>query len=95
MYCKHPEEVCCNMTFYGGKIYCDNQNGFCHLYDEFPPYTNADRIRDMKDNELAKFLMSEWFTKGVCKNCDGEYDRCGDSKFCTKEILKWLKKTAE
>lgn len=60
MVCKHPEETCCNMTFYGGKIYCDNQNGFCHLHDELPPYTNADRIRDMGDEELAKWL-SDFF----------------------------------
>ena len=56
MYCKHPEEVCCNMTFYGGKIYCDNQEGFCHLHDPFPPYTNADKIRDMSNDKLADFL---------------------------------------
>lgn len=58
-------------------------------------YTNADHIREMSDNELAKFLMQDWFVKDVCKNCEGEYDRCGDTEFCTKEILKWLKKTAE
>ena len=74
---------------------CDNTEGFCYLHDEFPPYTNADKIRDMNDEELAKFLMSEWFAKDVCKNCDGEYDRCGDIEFCTKKILKRLKKTAE
>ena len=61
------------------------------------PYkkTNGDKIRSMKDDELAKFLMSNWFTDGVCKNCDGEYDRCGDFEFCTKEILKWLTKTTD
>lgn len=57
MYCKHPEEQCVNMTFYGGKIYCDNQDGFCHLHDQFPPYTNADKIRDMDNDELADMLF--------------------------------------
>lgn len=56
MYCKHPEESCCNMTCYHGKVYCDNQEGFCHLHDPLPPYTNADKIRDMSDEELAKWL---------------------------------------
>lgn len=80
MYCKHPEEACCNMTFYNGKIYCDNIEGFCHLHDEFPPYTNADRIRDMSDEELAKFLAYK-LPDDIC-----DWDDL---------MLKWLKEPVE
>lgn len=73
MYCKHPEEACCNMTFYHGKIYCDNIEGFCYLHDELPPHTNADRIRNMSNNELADFLYDVdirdgWFNLEAWKN---------------------------
>lgn len=84
MYCKHPEEACCNMTFYGGKIYCDNINGFCHLHDEFPPYTNADKIRDMNNEELAKFL---------CEITD-----CGSCRWASWTgclVREWLKEPCE
>ena len=55
-YCRYPEEFCCNMTLYGGKVYCDDIDGFCHLHDELPPFTNADRIRAMSDEEMADFI---------------------------------------
>lgn len=50
--------------------------------------TNADRIRQMTDEELAEFLESEngkpWF-------------RCSECKFesCAECALEWLKKEAD
>ena len=64
--CKHPEEVCCSMTLYHGKVYCDNANGFCQLHDEPPPVTNADHIRSMTDEEMVEFL----FEYGAYTVCD-------------------------
>ena len=54
--------------------------------------TNADHIRSMNNEELAKFLMSRWFVDDVCEHCEGEYDRCGDEEFCESKILEWLLK---
>lgn len=83
-FCKHPEEVCCSMTLYHGKVYCDNTNGFCQLYDEPLPETNADHIRGMEDEELAVFLEQEALQKCPCptKNCEPSCGNC---------ILNWLR----
>ena len=61
--------------------------------------TNADRIRAMSDEELAKFL--ECF--GLCHHCT-EHHRLGDVRFyqdekcdeqCEQHCLEWLKQPAE
>ena len=61
--------------------------------------TNADRIRAMTDEELAKFL--ECF--GLCHHCT-EHHRLGDVRFyqdekcdeqCEQHCLEWLKQPAE
>lgn len=80
MYCKHPEDLCSNMTFYNGRTYCDNQENFCHLYDESPIYTNSDCIRDMEDEDLAELLF-------IIDSRDGYSD--------LDSWKKWLKQPAE
>ena len=61
--------------------------------------TNADRIRAMSDEELAKFL--ECF--GLCHHC-AEHHRLGDVRFyqdekcdeqCEQHCLEWLKQPVE
>ena len=48
------------------------------------PYTNADRIRSMSDEELKKFICSMF----ECDFCDFELgERCG--------LLNWLQMPAE
>ena len=48
------------------------------------PYTNADRIRSMNDEELKKFICSMF----KCEFCDFELgERCG--------LLDWLQMPAE
>lgn len=81
-----------------------NLNGYCQItactklfsvtYEayNFKPLTNADNIRAKSNEELAEFLVSNWFVDNVCKNCKGKYDRCGDDKFCESKILEWLLK---
>lgn len=63
------------------------------------PTTNADRIRAMSDEELAKFL--ECF--GLCHYCT-EHHRLGDLRIyadekcdekCVEHSLEWLKQPAE
>ncbi len=63
------------------------------------PQTNADRIRAMSDEELARELADIW----DCHNCS-EYDRLDGRPLlkdehcdqeCEKHCLEWLKQPAE
>lgn len=63
--------------------------------------TNGERIRDMSDEELAKFL-SEFSACKVCEHFDNRLDRCeADNSFlCVKAYAEaiigdWLKQTVE
>ena len=63
--------------------------------------TNADNVRNMTDEELAKFL-SEFSACNVCEQFDKRLDRCGaDNHFvCVKEYAEaiigdWLKQPVE
>lgn len=53
----------------------------CCFYEEEKPITNADRIRSMSDEELAKVLSPHIAVKGAC-NCRRDW---------TEELLEWLK----
>jgi hypothetical protein len=50
--------------------------------------TNADRIRNMSDEELAEWIN----TKNACRQCANEL--C-TKESCTNGILQWLKSEAE
>ena len=80
------------MTLYGGKVYCDHMDGFCHLHDEPPPITNADHIRSMTDEELAEFLM-KLLRQGVDCFAEGvfPYHPCPQDHDCRKCGVDWLK----
>lgn len=52
--------------------------------------TNADRIRDMSDEELAEFWDSGWCER-VCP--DTWQEPCDQN--CTPKILDWLRHPAE
>lgn len=60
------------------------------------PQTNADRIRNMTDEELAYFLIEEAHAVCDCCECDepeSEYGSCiGD---CKNPMLKWLQSEVE
>ncbi len=60
------------------------------------PVTNADRIRNMTDEELAKFLAEDVINVVNCCDCDepeSEYGSCiGD---CKNRYLKWLQTEVE
>ena len=63
--------------------------------------SNADRIRGMDDEELARFL-SEFSACNICEQFDKRLDRCGaDNHFvCVKEYAQaiigdWLKHPVE
>lgn len=78
--CKYPEIVCLHMTVLNGKSYCDVTP--CQLKDELPKQSNAQRIRSMTDEELAKFLTSFQNTFGE------EYEGM-------MSCLEWLKQPVE
>lgn len=84
--CKHPEEVCCSMTLYHGKVYCDNANGFCQLHDEPPPVTNADHIRSLSDEEFAALWVEPFCDRRTSEQCKRIYH--GDCIAC---VLDWLR----
>ena len=76
-----------------------------HLVREFikgqRKQSNAQRIRNMTDEELAKFL-SDFSACNICEQFDKRLDRCGaDNHFvCVKEYAQaiigdWLKQPAE
>lgn len=54
---------------------------------KFEPKTNADRIRNMSDEELAEFLHE--YSNHTCLYCKD----CGVS--CKKQNLEWLQKECE
>jgi hypothetical protein len=60
-------------------------------------HTNADRIRAMSDEELAKFLADE-IPHGDCCGCDLECATFEGDKFensCHNAYYRWLKQPAE
>ena len=54
--------------------------------------SNADRIRAMSDEELAKFIANPCQC-AVEPECDG-YRECGNDS-CLKHLLEWLQQPAE
>lgn len=53
--------------------------------------TNADRIRNMSDEELAEWIN----TKDTCGQCAYELESVCMKAPCTNGILKWLQSEAE
>ena len=53
--------------------------------------TNADRIRNMSDEELTEWIN----TKNTCEQCIYEPDHLCMKETCTNGILKWLQSEAE
>lgn len=65
----------------------------CRCYSPTKPTTNADRIRDMTDEELAEWLykMRERLT------CipDIQIEKCAKATDCKKCYLEWVRKEAD
>ena len=74
-------------------------DGKCHYKGECghkAPLTNADRIRSMPDEELAKAIFNWFFMKEHCDMCVPEMrtpKKCNGR--CTSGILRWLQQPAE
>lgn len=84
--CKHETEFCRNHIHCETCSYYKNGNLTTKKHK-----TNADKIRSMTDEELAK-LMDEATDYFNCDECEFRHlDDCGMSHLCQKHILKWLK----
>ena len=72
----------------------DEHGGICILSNMLAagckPVTNADRIRGMSDEELAKFLHEPFCDKRTHEECTISY--CG---VCDQCVLDWLQQPAE
>lgn len=61
--------------------------------------TNAQRIRNMTDEELAKFL-SDFSARKICEYYNKEFDRCDSIPLCVKAYAEaiigdWMKQPVE
>lgn len=94
-------------------MFCKGKNGHCNLKDctidgHLCEYfngagvikTNADRIRAMNDEELAKCIFEIGFDCHLCS----EHERLSDNPFsrhekcdekCTEHCFDWLQQPAE
>ena len=88
----------CQICKYAGnakdKPPCADCRGYSK-YEYEKPQTNANRIRAMSDEELAKAIASKTYT-GACNDFDIPYDGkcCHNCEKCDA-IIKWLKQPAE
>ena len=58
--------------------------------DHYEPMTNADKIRNMTDEELAEFLIKEFDNKMICDKCYEFIEDRPCKHNCDKQLLKWL-----
>ena len=58
--------------------------------------TNADRIRNMSDEELAKYIYDVSEHCADCVVCGDDCDGCnGTEDICVPKIIEWLQSEAE
>lgn len=69
--------------------YDDSKAEECESYE---PKTNADKIRNMTDEELAKFFFEP--NQEFCRKCKYLGSDC-DGLYCKESMLEWLKHPAE
>ena len=60
-----------------------------YSYIDEPRQTNADRIRNMSDEELAEFLINFW-SKTVCDHCTKFIEDRPCHHECEQGFLEWL-----
>lgn len=97
--CRHSWQEC-----WGGNIVgCGKKHGF----PKWEPYTNADRIRKMNDDELADWIMQVGFVgviRLVCADLGSEcWYICKHNHFCEKIneigtrrfVISWLNGEAD
>ena len=74
------------------KVAIDNAISIVNeLAEEYNPKTNADRIRNMSDTELAEFLTRN----AKCNLCLSDGKCCKEKESCEDGLLNWLQSEAE
>lgn len=59
--------------------------------DNYEPMTNADRIRNMTDEELAEYIYGVSEGIAECVECEEDCDFCEhEDEVCKTRMLKWL-----
>ena len=89
MQCKHMTE-CKDDAFANDAKFCPNESAkYCI---GFEPFTNADRIRDMSDEQLAKFIGHN----SLCDQIQNDNDAwCKKQRVCEGCLVEWLKQPAK
>ena len=94
MKCKHTNKT--------ENDYPCNQCKHCiDVKDHYKPMTNADRIRNMSDEELAIFINSARCDAMYGSECEQPYcegmcgNSCNDEKHIDKHLLQWLQAEAK
>lgn len=84
----------------GEIVWCENITDSTDLdmerdCDHYTSMTNADKIRNMKDEELAEMLsvVSQHCVVYLSDHIDCRHSRCESS--CKSNIKKWLQKESE
>ena len=94
-----PKKGCCRECKYADGCTCmidgksvDNASDYtCDRYLPAKPMTNADRIRQMTDEELAEFIAQ----RRTCDTCCITLTRCITTAHCKDGVLAWLRKEAD
>lgn len=96
------EKICKNCGTPTTKEYCeDNYPEVCEHWSPKKPKTNADRIREMSDEELAEFLTHINPTNcqdcafSVGWRCQPDRDDYSDFDKCKEGRKRWLKQPAK
>lgn len=86
------------MEVLGSLLFRCWQMGWLDKYDANKPKTNADRIREMSDEELAEWLHNG-ISSDACDFCKYENGHCDGSRCWGKAeeeiIAEWLKQPAK
>ena len=89
-------ETCSKCKHDGTRIYEYPCNACKHNKvmdaEQFEPMTNADRIRNMSDEELADIIFDDCTIKMGLETC--KYLDC-DGHDCKKCVLEWLQSEVE
>lgn len=80
------------------KAYC-HHCGYTGKFSDGLPISNADRIRNMSDEQLAKFL-SDFTVCKICEHYNKEFDRCDSIPICVTKYAEvivgdWVKQPVE
>lgn len=91
--CKHLNKELAFCRACGAKWLNETDGANCEYFEQKQPPTNGDKIRQMSNKELAKFLSAMTF----CAGCPARNDKCNgdDNKVCRRNWREYLNAPAE